>query len=94
MGSWVGRLHSCPLAGARAEMAGTITVKKMGGAKVDVPIGPTTTVADVKAELDGLPCGVGGALAPLVPGQGDSAACALPCKACDCVLTLAGKCPE
>ena len=39
------------LPGARAEMAGTITVKKMGGAKVDVPIGPTTTVADVKAEL-------------------------------------------
>ena len=32
-------------------MAGTITVKKMGGAKVDVPIGPATTVADVKAEL-------------------------------------------
>ena len=47
----MGRLHSCALAGARAEMAGTITVKKMGGAKVDVPIGPTTTVADVKAEL-------------------------------------------
>ena len=51
MGSWVGRLHSCALAGARAEMAGTITVKKMGGVKVDVPIGPATTVADVKAEL-------------------------------------------